>query len=100
MIERKEEKFEAAQSDQKNLFLIIFQRFIIILTDHLARCESEGKEINTPWYKWVIERLQEVFLLHHEQVYKYASTLEQLIFTSETDIHILQVFQQFCALRA
>ena len=39
------------------------QRFIIILTDHLAKCEAEEKDYSTPWYKWVIERLQQVFLL-------------------------------------
>ena len=35
----------------------------MILTDHLARCESEGRDYNTSWYKWVIERLQQVFLM-------------------------------------
>ncbi|XP_013421265.1 nuclear cap-binding protein subunit 1-like [Lingula anatina] len=100
MIERMEEKLESAQSEQKNLFLIIFQRFIMILTEHLARCEAEGRDYNTPWYKWVIERLQQIFLLHHEQVYKYINTLENLLFTSDIDLHILEVFQHFCALRS
>ncbi|KAK2168200.1 hypothetical protein LSH36_19g01045 [Paralvinella palmiformis] len=100
MIERMEDRLEAAQSEQKNLFLIIFQRFIIILTDHLAKCESDDSDYNTHWYKWVIERLQQVFLLHHEQVYRYINTLETLMFTSDIDIHILEVFQQFCALRS
>ncbi|XP_059175429.1 nuclear cap-binding protein subunit 1-A-like [Physella acuta] len=99
-VERMEEKLEAALSAQKNLFLVIFQRFIIVLTEHLARCESAGIDYNTPWYKWVIERLQQVFLLHHELVFRYINTLEQLLFTSDIDIHILEVFQQFCALRS
>ncbi|PVD19770.1 hypothetical protein C0Q70_20261 [Pomacea canaliculata] len=100
MIERLEEKLEAATSQQKNLFLIIFQRFIIVLTEHLARCESAGVEYNTTWYKWVTERLQQVFLQHHQLVFCYISTLESLLFTSDIDIHILEVFQQFCALRS
>ncbi|GFR71456.1 nuclear cap-binding protein subunit 1-like [Elysia marginata] len=62
-IERMEERLESATSAQKNLFLVIFQRFIIVLTEHLARCESAGVDYNTPWYKWVIERLQQVFLM-------------------------------------
>lgn len=37
---------------------------------------------------------------HHEQVHKYVNTLENLVFTSDIDIHILKVFQQFCALRS
>ena len=44
------------------------QRFIIILTDHLAKCEGEGIDYQTPWYKWIIERLQEVFLLVRTEV--------------------------------
>ena len=42
---------------------IVLQRFIIILTDHLVQCEAEGRDYNTPWYKWVIERLHQVFLM-------------------------------------
>ncbi|KAH3741507.1 nuclear cap-binding protein subunit 1-like [Dreissena polymorpha] len=99
-VERMEERLELVQNQQKRLFLIIFQRFIIILTDHLARCESESVDYQTPWYKWVIERLQEVFLAHHNLVFQYIHTLESLLFTSDIDIHILEVFQQFCALRS
>lgn len=63
MVERMEEKLEAAQADQKNLFLIIFQRFIMILSEHLVRCDTDGRDYNTHWYKWTIGRLQEVFLV-------------------------------------
>jgi len=100
MIERMEERLEAAQSDQKNLFLIIFQRFIMILTEHIAKREAEGRDYNTHWYKWTIGRLQQVFYTHHEQVFKYISTLETLLFTNDTDSHILEVFQQFASLRS
>lgn len=41
----------------------LWQRFIMILTDHLAKCEGNSIDYNTPWYKWVIERLQQIFLL-------------------------------------
>lgn len=61
-VERMEEKLEAAQADQKNLFLIIFQRFIMILSEHLVRCDTDGRDYATHWYKWTIGRLQQVFL--------------------------------------
>ncbi|XP_034940249.1 nuclear cap-binding protein subunit 1 [Chelonus insularis] len=99
-LERMEEQLEAAQSDQKNLFLIIFQRFIMILSEHLVRCDTDGIDYNTHWYKWTIGRLQQVFLSHHEQVMKYSSTLETLLFTPDLDPHILDVFHQFTSLRA
>uniref|UniRef100_A0A8D0GN20 Nuclear cap-binding protein subunit 1 n=1 Tax=Sphenodon punctatus TaxID=8508 RepID=A0A8D0GN20_SPHPU len=99
-IERLQEKVESAQSEQKNLFLVIFQRFIMILTEHLVRCETGGTDVLTPWYKNCIERLQQIFLQHHQIIQQYMVTLENLLFTAELDHHILTVFQQFCALQA
>lgn len=62
-IERAEEKLEAAFVDQKKLFLIIFQRFIMILTEHLVKCDTDGRDPDTDWYRWTIGRLQQVFLM-------------------------------------
>ncbi|XP_056328495.1 nuclear cap-binding protein subunit 1 isoform X2 [Danio aesculapii] len=98
-IEKLQEKVEAAQSEQKNLFLVIFQRFIMLLTEHLVRCETAGTDINTSWYKSCIERLQQIFLMHHPIIQQYMGTLENLLFTAELDHHILAVYQQFCALQ-
>ncbi|KAF3838812.1 hypothetical protein F7725_010580 [Dissostichus mawsoni] len=98
-IDRLQEKVESAQSEQKNLFLVIFQRFIMLLTEHLVRCETGSADISTPWYKNCIERLQQVFLMHHVTIQQYMGTLENLLFTAELDPHILAVYQQFCALQ-
>ncbi|MCI4381645.1 hypothetical protein PGIGA_G00254480 [Pangasianodon gigas] len=98
-IERLQEKVESAQSEQKNLFLVIFQRFIMMLTEHLVRCETGSVDINTCWYKNCVERLQQIFLMHHVTIQQYMGTLENLLFTAELDHHILAVYQQFCALQ-
>ncbi|KAM4555379.1 nuclear cap-binding protein subunit 1 isoform 2-T2 [Odontesthes bonariensis] len=98
-IERLQEKVESAQSEQKNLFLVIFQRFIMLLTEHLVRCETGSVDVSTPWYKNCIERLQQIFLVHHVTIQLYMGTLENLLFTAELDPHILAVYQQFCALQ-
>ncbi|CAF3672291.1 unnamed protein product [Rotaria sordida] len=96
-----EERLSHAREQQKKLYLIVFQRFIMTLSDFLNECESKNVDpVSTPWLKWIIERLQEIFLLYHEQVFQYVSTFESLIFTSDIDFCILEVFQQFCALRA
>lgn len=100
IVEEMEDRLETTQSGLKNLFLITFQRFIMILTEHIARCEAEGTDFNNFWFKWTLGRLQEVFFRHHEQVFKYVDTLESLLFTSDIDHHILSIFQQFCALKA
>lgn len=98
-IERLQEKVESAQSEQKNLFLVIFQRFIMLLTEHLVRCETGSSDINTSWYKNCVERLQQIFLMHRVIIQQYMGTLENLLFTAELDHHILAVYQQFCALQ-
>lgn len=63
MVEKMEEKLEAAYGDQKRIFLIIFQRFIMILSEHLVKCDTDGRDYNTDWYRWTIGRLQQVFLV-------------------------------------
>lgn len=95
-----EEKLDMAKADHKSLFLGIFQRFIIVLGEHLSKAESESSEFETPWYKWVVDRLQEMFLLHHQTIQKYSQTLQSLVFTTDVDQNLLDIFNQFCSLRA
>ena len=94
----KQQEVDTAKGEQKKLFLIIFQRFIMILSDHLARCDAAKTDFYTPWYKNTIERLMEVFLLHKDTVKLYMSTLENLLFTPDLDSHILTVFKQFSSM--
>merc|ERR1712142_480949 len=98
-VEKLEERLEAAQADQKNLFLIIFQRFIMILSEHLVGCDTDAIDFKSPWYLWTVGRLHQIFMLHHEQVERYSTTLETLLFTQDLDPNILDVFHQFVALR-
>jgi len=98
-VDKMEEKLEAAQADQKNLFLIIFQRFIMTLSEYMAQCDTNSKTFNTTWFQWTIGRLQEVFMQHIDQVYQYSSTLETLLFTQDLDKNILEIFEQFKALK-
>lgn len=65
----------AALTYTNALFKLFFlpQRFIMLLTEHLVRCETGSVDISTPWYKNCIERLQEIFLMvkySHTRVHK------------------------------
>jgi len=98
-LQKMQEQVDAAAAEQKKLFLIVFQRFIMILSDHLVRCETLHKDFRSPWYKSTMDRLKEIFLLHKDMVKKYMTTLENLLFTADLDQRILSVFQQFASLQ-
>jgi len=71
----------------------------MILSEHIAYCETNCKNFNTIWYQWTIGRFQEVFMQHSEQVFMYSSTLYTLLFTQYLDKNILEIFEQFKLLR-
>lgn len=81
-VDKMEEKLEAAQADQKNLFLIVFQRFIMILSEHITRCDTDGVSFNTSWFRWTIGRLQQVFSQVRHQVQNTRDTLKRLMLIS------------------
>lgn len=60
-IERLEEKVEAAFTEQKKLFILIFRNFIAQLSEHIQSCEAKGKSFKNQWFRWCIGRLQQVF---------------------------------------
>ena len=35
----------------------------MILSEHLVRCDTDGIDFKTPWYKWTNGRLQQIFLM-------------------------------------
>lgn len=34
----------------------------MILSEHVVRCDTDGKDFNTFWYQWTVGRLQQVFM--------------------------------------
>lgn len=82
MVEKMEEKLEAANVDQKRLFLIVFQRFIMILSEHLLRCDTDGQDFDTDWYRWTIGRLQQVFLMVNKSFkYQVSNVVSSIYFS-------------------
>ena len=42
---------------------LLFQRFIMILTEHIVRSEQQQLDVDTHWFKYTTERLREVFIM-------------------------------------
>lgn len=94
-----EEEWESGKSNLKNIFLVIFQRFVICLSERLSKYESINKNCDGPWYFWTIGRLKEVFMKHETTISSFSRSLNEFVFTSDIEKHILEVFNEFLALR-
>lgn len=91
-------QIEAAQEEQKRLFLTIFQSFITVLKQHLERCDATGVDFSNPWYINTLDRLKEIFILHRPTIKQYNNTLDKLLFHEGLDSRIRVVFQQYMSL--
>ena len=54
-IKKMRDLVDTASGEQKKLFLIIVQWFIMILSDHIIQCESSSCSFYTPWLKHAIK---------------------------------------------
>ena len=42
----------------------------MILSEHLVRCDTDGIDFKTPWYRWTVGRLQQIFLMVSLSIYQ------------------------------
>merc|ERR1712046_206460 len=57
---RAKEQHDGALRSQKELFLVVFQRFVMALSQHLTACEAEGTEPNSMWFACTLARLRQI----------------------------------------
>lgn len=86
---------EDAERSQKEVFLIVVQRFIMILTDHIVRSEQESRYTQTLWFRCTRDRLRQTLVKYRREVKRYMVTLQTLLFTPEIEPKILECFTQF-----
>jgi len=115
-VERIEEQLDTYQSDLKTFYLVLFNRLINVISDHIHNCKLQSKPFKNYWFRWIIGRLQQLFfevtnillllLLNyafdfqdHSQIFDIVPTLDSLVFSNDLDQHILLVFKQFRSLR-
>ena len=98
------DRFTKLQEELKNLFLVICQRFIMVLSENTTETKEVGKEglsLNNPyWHSYVTQRLEEFMLRYHTELFKMTPTLEQLLFKPDLPNNLYQLFQNFKGLRA
>jgi len=89
------ETLDNVLKEQKAMFLILFQRFCMVLSDHLQQCDTEKREANDYWFVRTSGHLREVGRKYHAEIKPFLATLENLLFTPDVDPRITSIFHQF-----
>eukprot|EP00005_Dracoamoeba_jomungandri_P013753 CAMPEP_0174265190 /NCGR_PEP_ID=MMETSP0439-20130205/25516_1 /TAXON_ID=0 /ORGANISM="Stereomyxa ramosa, Strain Chinc5" /LENGTH=793 /DNA_ID=CAMNT_0015351511 /DNA_START=36 /DNA_END=2417 /DNA_ORIENTATION=- len=90
-----EAALETALREQKELLLVVFQRFTISISNHLTNCEARDADPYDYWYYSALGHLKEIGRKYRKEIKPFKDTLENILFTSEVDSRITDVFHQF-----
>ena len=61
-VEEEEELVEGCVRLQKDMFLVICQRMITVLTDHLSSCDQEGTDYETTWFLATLDNFRQLLI--------------------------------------
>ncbi len=61
-VEEMEEKVEECVRMQKDMFLVICQRMISVLTEHLSTCDQEGVDYETTWFLATLDNFRQLLI--------------------------------------
>jgi len=89
------EVLDTALREQKELLLVVFQRFCLAISNHLTNCEARNVNPYDSWYYCAIGYLKEIGRRYHKEIEGFLSALENILFTPDVDPRITQVFHQF-----
>lgn len=97
--EANQENLKEVDEKLRSVLLNICHKFTLILTEHLINCETDGTEVETDFYNYVIGRFRSIFLSHADSMVKYSEDLERELFSDKIEPKILEIFNQFRALK-
>ncbi|XP_055329052.1 nuclear cap-binding protein subunit 1-like isoform X2 [Paramacrobiotus metropolitanus] len=98
MLETLEEAYDRSLSQQKSMFLVIFQRFVMAFTDFLEQQGNKAKITESLWWKTAIGNMQFILMTNYQLIRPYNTTLEKLVFTKEIDKAILHAYNEYAAM--
>ena len=90
-VEEMEEKVENCVRTQKDMFLVICQRMISVLTEHLSTCDQEGVDYETTWFLATLDNFRQ--LLVQVRCSSLLIHTPQLTIVSFSDPHKLKASQ-------
>eukprot|EP01137_Pigoraptor_chileana_P016765 Opistho-2@73829 len=101
---------EVVAREQKEAFLVVFQRLVMALSDHIHKLDeantADGAGLNDTatlegdhWYRAVSGYMLSIGRKYHDAIKGFMLTLETLVFTDDVDPRILNTFNKIMALR-
>ncbi|KAL3112237.1 hypothetical protein niasHT_017010 [Heterodera trifolii] len=88
--------FDRCEDALQNVLLNICHKFTLILTEHLLNCETDGTDIETNFYNYVVGRFKYVFLRHADNMWRFDADLDRELFSLPTiGPRIRAIFEQF-----
>ncbi|KAI8333346.1 armadillo-type protein [Chlamydoabsidia padenii] len=81
--------------EQKEVFMVAYQRFTQVLQTLLTSLSAQARDPEEDWtFWWVYGWFKEVLRLYHDECAGFKVTLETVVFTSDLDSRITNLFQQ------
>ncbi|KJE96851.1 hypothetical protein CAOG_07112 [Capsaspora owczarzaki ATCC 30864] len=93
-----ESHLDTVQTDFRAVFLQLFTRFQVVISDHLSNARQNDTAYNTPWFHHTVARLLDVGRKYHEEISAFAERLRMLVFTDDVDERVRDIFNQLRSL--
>lgn len=53
---------DESEKMQKDVYLTLCQKFISLLGDHLARCDQQGSDYESPWFQSTLDNFRQLLI--------------------------------------
>ncbi|KAG2188611.1 hypothetical protein INT44_001366, partial [Umbelopsis vinacea] len=99
-IQTVEKSLETVIREQKEVFMVVLQKFTQTLQEMYLRFEAGGLDPNTDFtFRWVNGWYKDVLRMYHKEISTFSTTLESLVFVDHLDSRIKEPFHQLKQLR-
>ncbi|KAG9067373.1 Component of the cap-binding complex (CBC) [Linnemannia hyalina] len=103
VVEGVENTLSIVNREQKEVFLIMYQKFVQVLQSQLREIEASGEDVdNSRWWQIGLGWFLELGRRYSKEVTTFSTTLEAIVFSSDSetgeaiDARITNIFQEIC----
>ncbi|CAO3616959.1 unnamed protein product [Cunninghamella echinulata] len=90
-----EKSLATVNREQKEVFILVYQQFSKCIQTLLTKLSNENRNPDEDWtYWWISGWFKEFLRAYHKECSQFQVTLETIVFTSDLDSYIINVFEQ------